>query len=249
MNHACRIRRLAPLFIVTLSLLAFSAGILPILAAQDTYTVVNPATGNTEAVWTATPTGSSTKEVYFSILQDTGWIPSQRITTNDVSESAPRLTFTPQGDRRVVWGVESSRDDVFLSEQPLAGGAWSQPELASDGVTDAVAPRAATFAGSTFIVWQGVPKTGNGQIIVGKRDDPNPIGRTLIAISSWQSPLSLEIHQESGHLWVTWADSALNMAWSEYTGGAWTSAALEPYSGSSDIESARVRIRNRVLGL
>ena len=215
--------------------------------ADDAFIVLNPSTGRTESVWSAVPLGGSS-EVFFSVLQGSGWSPSEQITSNSLPDQQPQVALTSQGDRKLVWWRNDTVDVVLFAEKSASGGWWSTPVQVSDGQEDARSPQVAVFGATTFAAYEGVPTSGYRKVIVGKQDGPDPWPLTQVATSSQVSALYIQLHSDSGHLWVEWVDSAIQLGWSEYLSGSWGTAEYETYGGADDIASGRGRIRSRVLG-
>ena len=236
------IRKLALLLLLLLPL-----GIPSRVHADDSFTATNPASGQTESVWAAVPLGGSS-EIFFSTLQGTSWTPSEQLTSNTLPDKNPHLAFTTQGDRKAVWWRDDGIDVVLISTKPASGGSWSTPAQVSDGLEDARSPQVTVFSGTTFIAYEGVPTSGSRKVIVSKQDNPEPWPTGLVATASQSSPLSIRTHNDSGHLWLDWVDSATYLGWSEYVSGAWTAARYEAYAGSTDIDPGRGRIRSQILG-
>jgi len=231
-------------FILLLGLLWALTGVA---LGDDAFTVANPLTGQTEAVWSAVLPGSSA-EIFYSVLQGSGWSPSERITSNSLPDQEPHLAISSSGDRKAVWWKDGTVDAVFFAEKPASGGSWSTPSQVSDGQENARSPQVATSFGMALVAYEGVPASGYRKVIVAKEDSPDPWGRTLVATSSQSTSLSIRIHKESGHIWIDWIDSNNHLGWSEYVYGYWGAAQYESYNGPNDITPGRARIRSDVLG-
>src|SRR2546428_10387112 len=128
--------------------------------ADDTFTAVNPATGQTESVWSAVPLGGSA-EIFFAVLQGTQWSPSEQITSNSTPDQNPHLAFSTQGDRRAAWWRDDATDAIYYSSKLASGGSWSSPVQVSTGSEDARYPRITEFNGTVFIAYETIPATGN----------------------------------------------------------------------------------------
>jgi hypothetical protein len=219
----------------------------PLDAADQVFLAVNPYTDQTEAVWVGTPQGAPATEIFHSIQTGEQWSASTRLTNDSADDALPHLAFTSAGDRRVAWEHHAGGSTVLFSARPASGGSWSTPEMVSDGTEDARNPRVAVHDGEPFVAYESVPASGNSKIVVGRSDTPDPFSRTQVATAgSAGSPL-VRICSEDGHLWVSWVDTGTELGFAEYANGTWGSVHTESYSGTSDIEPGRERIRALVL--
>src|SRR5262245_10438030 len=89
--------------------------------ADDAVTAVNPATGQTESVWSAVPPGGSPR-IHFAILQGTQWSNSEPVSSGPDSDRDPDLVLTAAGARHVVWWRDGANDAVYYSEKAPGTG-------------------------------------------------------------------------------------------------------------------------------
>ncbi len=240
----CRPRTL-PYACLLAAMLLFPS--LPNRAAEDTFTAVNPATGQTEAVWIGTPAGTSLREVYWSVLQDEGWAPAVRVTTDAADDHRPTLAFSPAGARHLVFWKSQTIDTVYYTTSPATGGAWTTPVAISDPAETSRDPRVVVHGGTVSAAWSTCPTTGSPKIVVGKGDSADPWARTTIAILNPGASPAVQIASAAGHLWVDWIDSASSLGYSESLSGTWGAVNNEPYLGVADIDAGRLRIKGRVV--
>jgi hypothetical protein len=161
-----------------------------------------------------------------------------------VADHLPSLAFTASGARLLAWWRTDGTDRIMLSSQPAGGGAWSAPAVISDPALNARSPQVVEHQGIVYVVYEGIPATGPHTIIVYKGDGSDPFPRTIIATLPGSATGSPRITSEGGHLWVTWVDSGNQVGFAELQSGAWSAVQTEGYSGASDLEPARTRVRN-----
>jgi hypothetical protein len=59
----------------------------------------------------------------------------------------------------------------------------------------------------------------------------------------------VELHSESGHLWLDWVDESGVLGWSELVDDEWTAMDTQSYESAEDLKLARDTVRATVLGL
>ena len=103
----------------------------------------------------------------------------------------------------------------------------------------------------------------SGEVIVGY--EANPVGgwKHLVvaskvgAFSAFQSEIigstsyleraDFQLKSNSSHTFASWIDSPTLMGYAELIDGSWSRPSYEPYSGSGDVEQARLRILSRLV--
>ena len=207
---------------------------------------INSVSGLIEIV-EATWSGSNFNVRYTQATSDGEFRSSQPITSNAANDLDPRIASAPSGDAVVVWWRDLKVDAVVYRKRSQATGAWS-PERTVGRITESGShPRIACFGVEPWVAYQiqGSKSRSVGVQIID--DDPEPF-RSIIATTSYNGDLEIQIDAELDHLWVTWIDSASHVGFSEYDSEAklWAVPKFEPFSADS-VMAARSRIRERVL--
>jgi hypothetical protein len=225
-----------------------------VLASAASYSVdppdvhVNTVSGLIETA-DATWSGSNFNIRYTEVTSAGQQVNSVLLSTNASNDNDPRIAVAPNGDVVVAWWRDLATDAVVFRKHLFDALAWS-PEhpvgLASESGSH---PRVIYAGDKPWVAYQiQNPKTRSvGVQIID--DDPEPI-RAILATTGYGGNLDIQIQFESGHLWVTWVDSAASVGYAEYgfEKQLWSVPAQEPYSTDS-VSAARSRVRNRLLGL
>ncbi len=165
-------------------------------------------------------------------------------------DNGPRLAISSGGDTWVVWWRAASTDQVLIRKLTYATGNWSSERLVSDSDEGSRHPEIVYDGATPWVAYEFDAEGGGTSIAVnGIKEDPIPIGfRTLLRTTSYAGDTDVLAYYESGHLWVTWVDSASNVGWCEYDYGTtgWSSPSFESYANDS-VAAARGRVRTAVL--
>lgn len=206
-------------------------------ARADWNVAVNPLSESPEGVSTATSGGVST--VYYSCLNGGEWDPATTLSTAGSADTTPILAFNSDGRRNAVW--VSSDDEVILRRLAPLGTSWSSEVLVSDSSDVTASPSAAVLSTDVFVAYE-VLASGARKVVVAKIDPGSGVERTLVATASTDAPLAIQVHSDSGNLWLEWVDSESEMGYAVFEDGTWDKVDYEGYSEPADIESARRRI-------
>ena len=183
------------------------------------------------------------------------WVNQYLVTQNTNDDSCPHLSFFPDGSTAVVWREDGAQGQIKYRARNLGNGApaWQAAAISvSGGVSNASVPWAVVHDGTPWVAWHEATASGI-QLMGGGGDYPTPwptrFISDLIAIPNSTVTLALTIESESGHLWVTWIDSASAIGYSEWSSEteAWEPAGSEPYANPADIPAARQRVRDAIL--
>ena len=222
--------------------LAAGLGLAASLAAAEVPDLeLNPVTGHVESVDVAPDAGGLVRHV-----TDAGRVRTSALISTAAGQS-PRIAITGAGDSWVVWWQDAAVDKVFYAVRDHASGAWSAPQQASGAQQNSRFPEIA-HDGTTAWIGYEVKLGGTTSIaVVGIIDSPEPFGKIVVTTNS-TLPLDLEVHAESGHVWVTWVDSLTSMGWSEYdaASGLWSLPQYQPCVAAT-VDLALEAIRNAVL--
>ena len=209
---------------------------------------LNPATGLIEAVdatWAGNnynvrfTEGTAAGEMTFSLS----------LTTHPANDLDPRIACTAKGDVVVVWWRDLTTDAIIYRKRTLGVGGVVAREADGSRRTKAEAARGS----STWAARRGWPirfrRPDRGRVGAQVIEDDSEPTRTIVATTAYTGNLDIQLTYESGHLWITWIDSASRVGYSEYnpTTLLWAAAAVESYAPDS-IAAARARIRARILG-
>lgn len=209
---------------------------------------INPVSGVIETV-DATWSGSNFDVRYTGVMPDGAKAEWLLLTTNAANDLDPRIETTPTGDVTVVWWRDASVAKLVCRRRSFKTGVWEFEHFVGLATESNTRPRL-IYAGDhlwmAYQVLNGKTRSVGVQII---DDDPEPI-RSIIATTSYTGDLDIRIEAQSGHLWVSWIDSASLVGYSEFnvTTGSWSQPYRESYTDGMVVQ-ARDRIRTRVLGL
>jgi len=230
---------LRSILLITLLLLGASTAI------ADWSVVENPVTGKAEAVW-SNPEGETSADVLYSQLDDDAWAPSTTLSDSGKAESKPVLLFDDSGGRSAIWDTLTAT--ILMRTQPPEGGSWSDELILSETGEVASRPAAFLLSGDTYVIYETSPPTGSRLVKVTKIDSEGNVERSLLAATTYSSPLNTEIHSDGILLWVDWIDSSSALGYSVLIDGVWESPSYEPYGGPTDVLYGRGRIRSILTG-
>ena len=119
----------------------------------------------------------------------------------------------------------------------------------SDDEESSRAPSAAIYDGDVYVGYEVVPSIDGRIVKVAKDDSGGGFPRTTVRTTASTEPLEIQLHSESGHLWIDWVDSAGVLGWSEYVDDEWTAMDTQTFEDKEDLKLARDLVRVIVLGL
>jgi len=231
--------------IVAAAFVVSSAGAIG--ASEPPDLELNPVTGFVESVDIAEQSGDRVRHVV-----DEGQAGSRTATLiSAASGASPRIAISGDGDSWVVWWRDSSTDEVRYTYFDSSTGTWNAEAVISESDEDSRYPELVHHASTTWVAFEAEDGSGDTIIAVtGVIDSPEPFGtRVAIASTDFSGELDVQIQTASGHLWVTWVDSASEVGWSEYdpVSGTWDSPDYEDYTGST-VKAARESIQAEIVG-
>ncbi|MDQ7087770.1 MAG: hypothetical protein Q9Q13_07920, partial [Acidobacteriota bacterium] len=216
-------------------------------------TVSNPVTGNLEKVWAEND--GHDYEIHWAEQVSGVWTHETTLTSNTTDDTCPGLAINGDGASAVVWRESGTNGRVYYRARQKVGSDWvwqSSAVAVSDGTADASRPWVAWETTTPWVGWHEVDGAGSIYLRAGEGPSPWPTGFTVdeVATTSFNGELAVQIHAESGHVWIDWIDSSTRLGWSEWdaSSGLWGAVQHEDYSGSSQIPVARQAIRSTVLG-
>ena len=196
-----------------------------------------------DATWSGT-----NYNVRYTALDTSGQVTSsQLLTTNSADDLDPRIVLSGTGNAYVAWWRDTATDLVVYRKRSYATGAWASEHSVGIATESNSRPRVVYAADKAWVAYQiqnAKSRSVGAQVI---DDDPEPI-RTILGTTSFTGNLDIQIQFDSGHLWVTWIDTSLRVAYAEYDYArrAWGTVAYESYATDS-ISAARTRIRAIVM--
>ncbi len=209
---------------------------------------VNPQTGNIE---TADATANTSDlDVRITIDDGSGNNVVTFLSTHADDDRRPRIAIEDDGDVWVVWWRDSATDEIVFRRRPH-GSTWDAEEVISESGESSRNPSIVRDGSDVFVAYEY--DSGSDTAIALLKDEwaPDPFGlRLTLDTTSYSGDVDVLLFSESGNVWVTWVDSASDVAWSEYDAAtdSWSLTTLESYSADT-VEDARGRIRTTVLGL
>ncbi len=210
---------------------------------------INPVSGAIEVTDAVLATGDY--QIRYAVKPgDGGTTATALLTDNTASDLSPRIDIKDNGDTWVVWWRDAETPEVLCRVRDLATGTWSD-ETRISGEGESSRHPAITHDGSTtWIAYETNATSGTLIKCAFTNDGPEPFpDATVIAATVFSGDPSALIQSESGHVWVTWIDSATEVKWSEYDKptGEWSAPQSESYEGSN-VDAARKHIRLNILG-
>jgi hypothetical protein len=175
---------------------------------------------------------------------------SSTITADEHHDNAPRLAITDAGDTWVVWWRDGEIDEVLVRQRSYSGGEWSDEMVVSKRTESSRDPEMVLDGAVPWIAYELDDANGTSVGVQAIFDDPNPLpNRLILTTTDFTGDLDTLIHHDADHLWVTWIDSLAYVGWSEYDKETetWDALEYEDYS-NDDVDAARVRIREAILG-
>jgi hypothetical protein len=174
------------------------------------------------------------------------------LSTDGRNDLGARLVIdSVRGDSWVAWWRDLAVDQVIVRKRNQATGAWTSERVQSAATEGSRHPSVAFDGSHAWIAYEVSDSVIGGTILKAKQieDDPAPFfAATVVATTSYPGIVRARIQAESGHLWLTWVDTDLEIGWSQFdaASGAWTAPAFESHVLDS-VEDARERIRSSVL--
>jgi hypothetical protein len=219
-----------------------------ILADDAADTKVNPQNSTIETVRSEWEASSYDIRLLISQSLD-GDATVFHVSTHEADDRSPRIEIAPGGDTWMTWRRDLETDEVRV--RPFFHGSQTlgSDRLVSQSSENARNPEIVFDGVAPWIVYED-HGSAKSVIVVGINDEPDPVGAGVtLRTTSYGGNVDARIHHASGHLWVTWVDSATHVGWAErdYGEETWSAAAYESYSGST-VGAARQAIRDAVLG-
>lgn len=217
-----------------------------------TVEAVNPVTGRAERV--CAEWDGHDHEIYWYEQNESGaWSARTRLTDNVADDVSPQLAFDSSGGTGVVWR-ESRAGGVILYRGRKGSGEWQDAcvPVSAEG-DDASAPRVVFHEETAWVGWHEIAPGGEVLLRGGFGTSPQPwplvFDLTPSLVVGVPGRLDLEINSEHGHLWLVWTDSPERLGYSEWDelDRSWEATRHEIFSGESDRQAAKERVRAAVL--
>ena len=173
---------------------------------------------------------------------------SSLLSTNPANDLDPRIALSAAGDTCVAWWRDRVPNTIVFRKEVFATGVWSNEHPVGLSTESSSRPRLVYVGDRIWVAYQiqsGKSRSVGVQII---DDDPEPV-RSIVASTSYQGDLDIQLLAESGHLWVSWIDTNQRVGYSEYRYEKllWSAPSFESFAGDTPA-AARSRIRGFVLG-
>ena len=175
---------------------------------------------------------------------------SSAVTTHAADDLRPRMAIAPGGDAYVVWRRDVATPQVLIRRHNHTDDTWSAESVLSDADLPGRDPEIVHDGSDPWVAFTEESSTETRIKVGAIQDEPDPFGVIAeIASTDHDGEIELGLNAAEGHLWVTWTDSDLDVAWAEYdySSATWSSVDYESYADDST-KQARERIRNTVLG-
>ena len=208
---------------------------------------VNPLTHEPEVVW-ANWDGHD-YEIAWSRFDGSSWSEPMFLTSNEVDDRRPALSFGSAGDLGVAWERLGQPSTIWYRENDPEAG-WSGEIPVSDGQRDALEPSIAWEGSTPRVGFHEVPAGDDIRVVVAGGDNPQPwpVGFIidLVGLTSWAGTLEQDTQAVDGRLYTVWVDSSAQLAYARLVDGAWQPPEFEAYDGEDDIARAKLRVKLRV---
>lgn len=211
------------------------------------YIVVNPTNGIPEAVWSAKGDSDSSYEIRYSYLDGIEWAPSNVLTSDSIDDCDPKFAFDRSGNKKVAWWSKENYDRIKFSSRASSGGSWSTPEAVSSSTENCRFPSIVVHNSTAYLSYERINSSGGRSVLAASEDSATPWPENHITLTQRTANLETRIYSVNSHLWVDWIDSVSYLGYSEYVSGSWESPQYESYSGETDIENGRQRIRQTII--
>jgi hypothetical protein len=205
---------------------------------------VNPATGDIEVVDVFAAGGGT--HVRHTRNQGQQSLEVTDLSTGSVTEVSPRVAVSPEGVVWATWWRDGTTRQVLVRKHPQ-GSTWEPERLVSNPAQSSKKPQIVHDGTSPWIAYEYASGNATAIAIAPIIDGPDPITPVTLESTSYTN-VDVHVHAMSGHLWVTWVDSASKVGWSEYDyeNEQWSVPAEEPYNQDT-VADARARIQSAVL--
>lgn len=201
---------------------------------------LNLAAGSAEVVWAFWD--GADFEIAHSRWSGEEWSTPVFLTNNEVDDLDPRLVVTELGGLKVTWWRGGAESSVLLAERAGSVGAFGPETVVSDGDGSCQASTVAIAGDTTFVSYEGVEGSLK-TVTVESSSAGSPFVPEVIASTTRQDELEVEVQAEGDAVWVVWIDSGTHLGWSERDATGWSSPNYEPYAGEGDIDRCRLRIK------
>lgn len=172
------------------------------------------------------------------------------VTTHPADDLRPRMIIAPNGDAYVVWWRDVATPQVLLRRHQHADGSWSAETILSSADRPGRDPEIVHDGSRAWVAFAEDGAPGTTIKVSAIQDGPDPFGIVAeIATTDFGADIGLGIHAASGHLWVTWVDSDVDVAWAEYdyASATWNMVQYDTYADDS-VKNTLERIRGMILG-
>ena len=204
----------------------------------------NRTSGSAEVVWAMNV--ANIYQVVHSFWTGAAWSSPAPLTSSSDDNLEPRLSVLPSGGLAVAWWRDGATPGVFYAERPGTSGAFGAEIQVTDTGEDARHPSVAVDGNDILVGYEEIGATFR-TVVVQKKTGAGSFSVEIIATTSRQDCLAVEVHQDGGKVWVDWIDSDDHMGWSRMTPGGWAAPAFEAYAGTADIERARLEIKGKAI--
>jgi hypothetical protein len=165
-----------------------------------------------------------------------------------VAGTGPHVAIETDGDSWVVWGDGATPGHLFYAKRTYSTGSWSAPMALSTSTDDSANPEIVQQGNAIRIAYDIRNGSAHTVVATGVLDTPEPIPPVdPITTVLYTGDVDIALESLSGHLWVSWADSASQVGWSESSSatGLWDLPQYESY-GLGGTAVAREAIRTIV---
>jgi len=177
-------------------------------------------------------------------------IQASDVTTHPADDLRPRMAIAPNGDAYVVWWRDVATTQVLVRRHNHADGTWSAESVLNSADVPGRNPEIVHDGSDVWVAFVEQAALETIIRVSAIEDSPDPFGVVAdVASTDFDGDIDLAIHAASGHLWITWTDSDLDVAWIEYdhASATWSTVDYDSYSADS-AKHALERIRTTILG-
>ena len=179
------------------------------------------------------------------------WGPVESVAPSPTNDLDPRVFVEPDGAVHLVWWEEEAAGRVLLSSRPAGSISWSVPVQVSPVGVAARRPSVTVDGGALKVAYEtDVPSPGTGQqIVVATRRPDATFAIDLTVGTTRTEPLVPILHAERGTLWLDWMEDAQSFGCARWTGTAWETSTVVPWTDATWLgtEDMRRVVRRQVL--
>lgn len=185
-------------------------------------------------------------DIAFTTWTESGWDRVEYVTSSLADERDPRAFAADDGSVYVVWWTDGVTPGIHFSRRDPAFEGWTTGRQIAG---DASHPTIAIVDDRVWVAFERESKAGLRHVIVASESPGGKFVQRIVATSDLKQTLGVEVHLESGRLWLEWKQSGQEFAFVEWVDGSWSEVTTVPWENRSwaGERQARQSIRDLLL--